>query len=308
MRKVILTALCATMTIAASAQLKVHSDGDVTIGTLTSSTSYALEVAGYNAIAVTNGSYFMRFSAHPNNGVIGGRLNDKIAFWDSSVGHHQLDAQEFHVTSDRSLKTNIVPLTDLSALSQLKTYTFNYKSDLEAGRAKLHFGFIAQEVKELLPHLVDSSMGVLTLNIDEIIPLLVNGFQSHEATLQEQKEEIVSLKEEISEMKELIHNIAQHVDFDMAGSAMKPAAVLYQNKPNPFKDKTTISYTLPKVHSSASIMIFDMSGTMQETFDITGKRDNQLIIEGRQFKPGMYLYSLIVDDVEVDTKKMILNK
>lgn len=30
------------------------------------------------------------------------------------------------------------------------------------------------------------------------------------------------------------------------------------------------------------------------------------MIDGYEFQPGMYLYSLVVDDIEIEMKKMIL--
>ena len=36
--------------------------------------------------------------------------------------------------------------------------------------------------------------------------------------------------------------------------------------------------------------------------------DGEIIIKGSELKPGMYFYSLIEDDREVDTKRMILTQ
>jgi len=36
--------------------------------------------------------------------------------------------------------------------------------------------------------------------------------------------------------------------------------------------------------------------------------DGEIQINGYDLKPGMYLYSLIVDSSEVDTKRMILTR
>lgn len=85
-------------------------------------------------------------------------------------------------------------------------------------------------------------------------------------------------------------------------------AVLHQNKPNPFKEQTTINFEIINTYQTASLMIFDMKGTLLKTFPITDKNVKQIIIGGKQFKAGMYMYSLIVDDRIIDTKKMILQK
>jgi len=54
-------------------------------------------------------------------------------------------------------------------------------------------------------------------------------------------------------------------------------------------------------------MVFDMQGVLKETINlsnINGK--GEVVFSANQFKPGMYLYSLIVDKKEIDTKRMII--
>jgi predicted RNase H-like nuclease (RuvC/YqgF family) len=60
-----------------------------------------------------------------------------------------------------------------------------------------HFGFVAQEVEEVLPELVrQDSQGKKILDYDEIIPYLVRA-------IQEQQMEIEELKEKINELTNL---------------------------------------------------------------------------------------------------------
>ncbi len=89
---------------------------------------------------------------------------------------------------------------------------------------------------------------------------------------------------------------------------MKPQGpVLHQNKPNPFNERTVIAYDLKgSTPNSALICIFDMNGTLRSTYTVPPRTDGQITLEGGTLRPGMYLYSLILDDVEVDTKRMIL--
>jgi len=141
-----------------------------------------------------------------------------------------------------------------------------------------------------------------------LIPHLVIGYQHQQELISDQKEEINALQEEVAELKEQAYEPGDFTGLGPDGESKPTTGVLYQNNPNPFKEVTTIKYELPEKFNSASIMVFDMSGVLLETFPLRNQDRGQLTIEGRQFKPGMYLYALIVDNVEVDTKKMILNK
>ena len=57
---------------------------------------------------------------------------------------------------------------------------------------------------------------------------------------------------------------------------------------------------------SASIMVFDLQGTLKMVIPISHSLKGQITINGFELTAGMYLYSLIVDDKEIDTKRMIL--
>lgn len=87
--------------------------------------------------------------------------------------------------SDARLKHNITPLTSgLAAILQLRPVHFAWLDGHDANRA--HPGFIAQEVREVLPEVVyeqSNEMGTLALNSAELIPILVAAIQELEARL-----------------------------------------------------------------------------------------------------------------------------
>ncbi|MBN2635082.1 MAG: hypothetical protein JXR61_02345 [Prolixibacteraceae bacterium] len=51
-----------------------------------------------------------------------------------------------------------------------------------------------------------------------------------------------------------------------------------------------------------------MNGTQLQQYSINGKRKQSVTIYGNSFVPGIYLYTLVIDGREVDTKRMILTK
>jgi len=85
-------------------------------------------------------------------------------------------------------------------------------------------------------------------------------------------------------------------------------ATLFQNIPNPFNQQTSIQYIIPANSQNASIMIFDLQGTLLKTVPITNSGTGSIIINGNEMKPGMFVYSLIVNGSIVDTKRMILTQ
>ena len=284
-----------------NAQFKVHSNGTVSIGTLTSS-GYGLTVAGYSAIKITYDGSYMRFSSSTANGVISS-TSDKVAFWDSWNSYHRVDASQFYVASDSSLKTNITPVENgLDKIMQLKPCTYNLKEDVLAGNEELIYGFLAQEVQQVLPELVDSGIGVLTMNYDQIIPLLVEAVKVQQTTIDSMSSRIAGLETSVYEGG--IGPKSMEIITNDSGELIE----LGQNNPNPFKESTTINYVIPESSGKAQIIVYDMRGIELRSYIIENFGEGELIIEGNTFKAGMYMYALIVDGNYIDSKRMILSK
>ena len=81
----------------------------------------------------------------------------------SVYAEHHMRCSELQVTSDRRIKTDIVDVDDGSALELLRKIqpkTYGYVDTMEKGTKRV-FGFIAQEIKELIPEAIDVSEGDL---------------------------------------------------------------------------------------------------------------------------------------------------
>jgi hypothetical protein len=79
-------------------------------------------------------------------------------------------------------------------------------------------------------------------------------------------------------------------------------ATLYQNAPNPFKERTEIRYSLPENANTAEIYVFGMQGKLLKKYP--ADQSGAVVIKGSDLKAGIYLYSLIVAGKQVDTKRM----
>lgn len=157
------------------------------------------------------------------------------------------------------------------------------------------FGFIAQEIKEVFPELVmisDDSINTHLINYDGFIPLIVEA-------MKEQQQLINNLKDEIENLK-LINSLK----VSNSDSNFK----LMQNVPNPFNESTRIEFVLDSNQKNARICIYDLTGKELKCYFIKDKNDSYITIKGKELKPGIYIYSLIVDNQIYDTKRMVLTQ
>lgn len=83
---------------------------------------------------------------------------------------------------------------------------------------------------------------------------------------------------------------------------------LLQNKPNPFDESTMISVKINKAGSykSAFIKITDIHGKLVRSLPISLKGDiAEVLYEHGYNASGIYTYTLVIDDKEIESKKMI---
>ncbi len=81
--------------------------------------------------------------------------------------------------------------------------------------------------------------------------------------------------------------------------------VLQQNVPNPFKEQTTINYTLPETYMNAQLLFYNSQGKLIQTVELTGNGNGQLNVFADDLSMGIYTYTLVIDGKIIETKKMI---
>jgi hypothetical protein len=69
-----------------------------------------------------------------------------------------------------------------------------------------------------------------------------------------------------------------------------------------------IGYFINDMKKDAYLAIYSLSGNELDRHMILKEGKGSIVVNADQFASGVYLYSLIIDDVKVDTKKMILSK
>lgn len=78
--------------------------------------------------------------------------------------------------------------------------------------------------------------------------------------------------------------------------------------PNPFSQTTVVKCFVPQGSQNASLLVFDLNGSLKKSFTINDKGMVNITINGNQLVSGMYYYTLLIDGQEIDTKKMILTE
>ncbi len=158
-----------------------------------------------------------------------------------------------------------------------------------------------ESLREAYPELVyEDKDGHVSINYVEMVPLLVQSIKE----LKQQVDELQQYKASERQTRSVSW------EDEIPQPALSPAlqgCVLYQNRPNPFSESTTIRFTLPEEAPQAYIYIFNMSGNMLKQIPVESGMQS-VTISGGEFPAGIYLYSLVVGGKEIDTKKMILSK
>ncbi|AIX42454.1 tail fiber [Synechococcus phage ACG-2014f] len=101
-------------------------------------------------------------------------------------------------SSDRSLKTNITTLPDqIQVVKALNPVSFNWieKERLGAG---LEIGFIAQEVEEIVPEVVRSTAGILSVDYAKLTATLTSALQAALTRIEALEAKVQSLEEGVT--------------------------------------------------------------------------------------------------------------
>jgi hypothetical protein len=115
-------------------------------------------------------------------------------------------------TSDRKLKKDIQPIGNaLTIINQLKPSSYQFRvgefGDMHLPSGK-HYGLVAQDLQQVLPELVveqkyiasnskDKSFDYLSVNYNELIPVLISG-------IKEQQQEIDNLEKRVERLEKLL--------------------------------------------------------------------------------------------------------
>ncbi len=236
--------------------------------------------------------------------------------------------------SDESLKSQVSDISDaLELLNLITPKSYHFLQSTPHGNVfstDLSYGFIAQEIQEVLPNLVKSVPAPLSVTDDgqinstgddllgikytELIPILVAGMKEQQSTIDSLKQAVAEQASALENVMDLLDMMQDQIDNCCIGGqgfksnspdgvhdeqlqrASSNGNILEQNTPNPFRSQTTISYTLEQ-GGKVLLKIFDKTGKPIATLVEAEQPADTYRYEwdASGLPAGMYHYALYVD-------------
>jgi hypothetical protein len=285
---------------------------------------YAETAPDPNGIAGSYGIFAKTVGANPSFPALGGNY---AGYFDGDV----VVNGNFAFTSDASLKHNFDSIPNaLQLINQLKPTKFEFKTNQYPQMALAQgqqYGLVAQEVFSVMPAIVGTAkhpeikvgsttypaFTYSTVEYQQLIPVLIRAVQQLSAQNQKLDSMLTALTQTVNACCSNSNaratgiqgnqpNAVSQLNIDLSD---KDVIVLNQNVPNPFAEQTTITYNVPEKYGFAQLVFKTIDGKIIKTVDITKKGRGQVNVFANDLSNGLYMYSLVVDGVVVDTKKMV---
>jgi len=209
---------------------------------------------------------------------------------------------------------------------------------LKEQNTKLNFGFIAQELIEVFPELVnepDEFCEYYTVNYNGMIPVLVEAIKEQQNRIEylqttihqgippkqgteEQQQIIETLQQKVENLENALmlyyqnnaHNTEENQNFvtNHLSRVTDEEMKVFQNAPNPFNERTTIQCYIPQTIQKADLCVYNMQGAQIKCITVSERGMVNVQIESGQLSSGIYTYLLVGNGKTSDAKQMILTK
>jgi len=240
------------------------------------------------------------------------------------------------ILSDQRFKKNITPLENsLDVIRQSNFVEFQYNDLSGVNSDKKYYGILAQEMQEVLPSTITKGAKrqnptdkkadeFLMFNPNDLIYSGLNAIKELDEENQVLKDKVAELEAEVEKnnrleqrvnelekiLTQLIGKDGEHERQTTNRITTTNPASLSQNRPNPIYNSTDIEYHLPNEVSTAQIVIQDMNGNKITEFNLQGTGTGKITFSPKQIgiTSSTYVYSLLIDGVIIESKKMIFIK
>jgi len=312
-----------------NAQIKVDASGKIGLKSSSTSANYDIFLNGSTNIygspfTLTNGyGNYLNISSNYASVIIEPQSTNNGALGTANKQFSEIHGNSYWCgtsnfqSSDKRYKENFrtieSPLTKILNVEGLKyDYIISDIDSIKDEKAKEKqlkisknkIGFLAQDLEKIIPEAVfyDEEIDKYYIEYDAIIPVIVEAMKEQQAKIELLEDEIEAMNDKSKDKSATINTYAPE------GIAASNTPSLGQNIPNPFNVSTRIDIYIPNTTASAKLYIYNMQGSQVKSFNINERGNTSITIEGSSLEAGMYLYTLIADGREVDTKKMILTK
>ncbi len=214
--------------------------------------------------------------------------------------------------SDERLKRNVEVIPNaINIVQNLRGVTYEYRTgerpELGLNEGK-QYGFITQEVAEVLPNAVKSATTELGEEADydvmqytQVIPVLTEA-------IKEQQKIITTLEERLLELEARLDDSARPKNPSInaeVGVVTAEGVSLRQNRPNPFQGETVIDYTVPSDMTNAQLVIYNLNGSALASFALDAG-NGQVRINATDLSSGVYFYAIENNGQSLVRQKMIV--
>ncbi len=236
--------------------------------------------------------------------------------------------------SDEKLKRNIEDFDGLETILQLRPRTYEFRNDeyehmnLKEGK---QYGFIAQELREVIPemvtenqhpHIVEQDTSLTTEMTDYLgvrplllLPILTRALQEEHQIVEDQDTRIRHLEQEnqalrnrLAELETKMEQVLGQQPGGDSDPVVLTSARLDQNFPNPYDRETAIGLFIPESVQRAELRIINAEGRVMRTIVIGDRGETKQVLEAKALQAGSYFYSLVLDGTPFATKQMLLLK
>ncbi len=247
-------------------------------------------------------------------------------------------AGNIHVTgvitgSDKRFKKDVERLTGvMEKISKLEGYTYQFRTEdfIDRGFPENNqLGLIAQNVEKVYPELVKTyEDGYKGVNYNGLIPVLIEGLREQQhgigqlegyndvlkSRIEKLSAENAELHTRLDDLENKLQKVLksyesqqERISYHEVHLSNEQRIILNQNDPNPFRERTVITYFLPKDTEGAELYIYDNNGSILRQVRLsTG--DGIVEVFASNLSSGLYAYSIVVNGKVVETKKMVVSR
>lgn len=108
----------------------------------------------------------------------------------------------WYAGSDKNIKKDISKISyGLDAVMKMNPISYIHVKDK---KNRKQIGFIAQDIKEIIPEVVEGEEGSLAMAYDRLVPVLVNAIKEQQKTINTQEEKIKLLEDRLNAIEKLL--------------------------------------------------------------------------------------------------------